>query len=254
MAGACSIYIVFPEQFEIFSHQFFGHVMPCKFVVFMNINPLHQYRLTVNQELFVFNFSGSESNFNGCSFERFSGFVFEFNTQRIKIRFFSRPFFYSRDFFCECYGLIFIDENRFCFRSCNFTGCIFQCITNRKFVFRLFLIFQGHVQRKLAVGISGIQWSVCEEIGYVSFGARIHIHIAIETRKPPEVLTFQVIGIREPVKLNCKHIFTGFDFIGNIYSGRKFSFLIHSNKGAVEVVIGSTFGSIGAQYYFFANP
>ena len=99
MAGACSIYIVFPEQFEIFSHQFFGHVMPCKFVVFMNINPLHQYRLTVNQELFVFNFSGSESNFNGCSFERFSGFVFEFNTQRIKIRFFSRPFFYSRDFF-----------------------------------------------------------------------------------------------------------------------------------------------------------
>ena len=49
MAGACSIYIVFAKQFEIFSHQFFGHVMPCKFVVFMNINPLHQYRLTVNQ-------------------------------------------------------------------------------------------------------------------------------------------------------------------------------------------------------------
>ena len=77
MRVADGIDIVLLHQFNVFFHQFFADCT-AQLGMLMTVDPLYQYRYTVDAETSVFYFGSTETNLTTCYFGSLSTRVFQF--------------------------------------------------------------------------------------------------------------------------------------------------------------------------------
>ena len=120
--------------------------------------------------------------------------------------------------------------------------------------YRLAAIGHLHLEFQYTVFIIGIQWALYFEICHPELGLCIKINIPFESAQTPEVLAFQIIGIRETMNLHGNHVFTRFHKLGDIEAGRSLGIFTHSCELSVQIKKCSSFSSVGTEKNLFSIP
>ena len=227
MGVAYGVDVVLLHQLDIFQHQFAAD-RTAQLRMFMAVGPFHQCRYAVHAEAAVFDFGRAEAYSASGQFGFFATSVFQGEDERVQVRMFGTPGFYTGDCrFFEYNPAVFSSRDfSFLFQD-GFAVGIFQLVSDAGV--RIGRTGNLNVQVKDTVLVSFlVESGNYFVVGNILSGRAVKVDAPFDTAQAPHVLAFQVGTAAPAIDFQGYSVLARFQLIGNIPFCRGFRTLVIS--------------------------